>query len=57
VLDQFTRWQFDELGLLGRLQRAQMDTATTTADLDFPPLARSEPEDPGLRHPFDPVAH
>src|SRR4029077_18858565 len=35
VLDQFTRWQSMNWDYSGRLQRAQMDTATATADLDF----------------------
>jgi aldehyde dehydrogenase (NAD+) len=35
VLDQFTRWQSMNWDYSGHLQRAQMDTATTTADLDF----------------------
>jgi aldehyde dehydrogenase (NAD+) len=35
VLDQFTRWQAMNWDYSGRLQRAQMDTATTEPDLDF----------------------
>jgi aldehyde dehydrogenase (NAD+) len=35
VLDQFTRWQAMNWDYSGRLQRAQMDTASTEPDLDF----------------------
>ncbi len=35
VLDQFTRWQAMNWDYSGRLQKAQMDTATNTADLSF----------------------
>jgi acyl-CoA reductase-like NAD-dependent aldehyde dehydrogenase len=35
VLDQFTRWQAVNWDYSGRLQRAQMDVAELTADLDF----------------------
>jgi alpha-ketoglutaric semialdehyde dehydrogenase len=35
VLDQFTRWQALNWDYSGRLQRAQMDTATIEPDLDF----------------------
>jgi alpha-ketoglutaric semialdehyde dehydrogenase len=35
VLDQFTRWQALNWDYSGRLQRAQMDTATVEPDLDF----------------------
>ncbi len=35
VLDQFTRWQAMNWDYSGRLQKAQMDTATITPDLDF----------------------
>ncbi len=35
VLDQFTRWQAMNWDFSGRLQRAQMDTATVEPDLDF----------------------
>jgi aldehyde dehydrogenase (NAD+) len=35
VLDQFTRWQSMNWDYSGKLQRAQMDTATITPDLDF----------------------
>jgi aldehyde dehydrogenase (NAD+) len=35
VLDQFTRWQALNWDYAGRLQKAQMDTADITADLDF----------------------
>jgi aldehyde dehydrogenase (NAD+) len=35
VLDQFTRWQAMNWDYSGRLQKAQMDTATITANLDF----------------------
>jgi aldehyde dehydrogenase (NAD+) len=35
VLDQFTRWQALNWDYSGRLQKAQMDTATVTPDLAF----------------------
>jgi aldehyde dehydrogenase (NAD+) len=35
VLDQFTRWQSVNWDYSGRLQKAQMDTASLTADLGF----------------------
>jgi aldehyde dehydrogenase (NAD+) len=35
VLDQFTRWQAMNWDYSGRLQKAQMDTATITPDLSF----------------------
>ncbi|WP_433165484.1 aldehyde dehydrogenase family protein [Kribbella sp. CA-247076] len=35
VLDQFTRWQSMNWDYSGRLQKAQMDTATVEADLSF----------------------
>ena len=35
VLDEFTRWQAMNWDYSGRLQKAQMDTADVTADLDF----------------------
>jgi aldehyde dehydrogenase (NAD+) len=35
VLDQFTRWQAMNWDYSGRLQKAQMDTATITPDLEF----------------------
>ncbi|MGW7242648.1 aldehyde dehydrogenase family protein [Streptomyces sp. NPDC054804] len=35
VLDQFTRWQSLNWDYSGQLQRAQMDVAETTPDLDF----------------------
>ncbi len=35
VLDQFTRWQAMNWDYSGRLQKAQMDVADVTADLDF----------------------
>jgi aldehyde dehydrogenase (NAD+) len=35
VLDQFTRWQSMNWDYAGKLQKAQMDTEETTADLDF----------------------
>jgi alpha-ketoglutaric semialdehyde dehydrogenase len=35
VLDQFTRWQAMNWDYSGRLQKAQMDTATVTPDLAF----------------------
>ena len=35
VLDQFTRWQSMNWDYAGRLQKAQMDVADVTADLDF----------------------
>jgi len=35
VLDQFTRWQAMNWDYSGRLQKAQMDTATITPDLGF----------------------
>jgi alpha-ketoglutaric semialdehyde dehydrogenase len=35
VLDQFTCWQSMNWDYSGRLQKAQMDTATITPDLDF----------------------
>jgi alpha-ketoglutaric semialdehyde dehydrogenase len=35
VLDQFTRWQAVNWDFSGRLQKAQMDTAITTPDLEF----------------------
>ncbi len=35
VLDQFTRWQAVNWDYSGRLQKAQMDVAELTADLDF----------------------
>jgi alpha-ketoglutaric semialdehyde dehydrogenase len=35
VLDQFTRWQAMNWDYSGRLQKAQMDTATITPDLAF----------------------
>jgi acyl-CoA reductase-like NAD-dependent aldehyde dehydrogenase len=35
VLDQFTRWQAMNWDYSGRLQKAQMDVAELTADLDF----------------------
>jgi len=35
VLDEFTRWQSMNWDYSGRLQKAQMDTATTTPSLDF----------------------
>jgi aldehyde dehydrogenase (NAD+) len=35
VLDQFTRWQAMNWDYSGRLQKAQMDTASITANLDF----------------------
>jgi acyl-CoA reductase-like NAD-dependent aldehyde dehydrogenase len=35
VLDQFTRWQAMNWDYSGRLQKAQMDTATVAPDLDF----------------------
>lgn len=35
VLDQFTRWQSMNWDYSGRLQKAQMDVAELTADLDF----------------------
>jgi acyl-CoA reductase-like NAD-dependent aldehyde dehydrogenase len=35
VLDQFTRWQSMNWDYAGKLQKAQMDTETATADLHF----------------------
>ncbi|MEX2253529.1 MAG: aldehyde dehydrogenase family protein [Thermoleophilaceae bacterium] len=35
VLDQFTRWQSLNWDYAGKLQKAQMDVADVTADLDF----------------------
>ncbi|MHB8510451.1 MAG: aldehyde dehydrogenase family protein, partial [Candidatus Dormibacteria bacterium] len=35
VLDQFTRWQSMNWDYSGHLQKAQMDTADISADLDF----------------------
>jgi acyl-CoA reductase-like NAD-dependent aldehyde dehydrogenase len=35
VLDQFTRWQSVSWDYSGRLQKAQMDTASVQPDLDF----------------------
>jgi acyl-CoA reductase-like NAD-dependent aldehyde dehydrogenase len=35
VLDQFTRWQSMNWDFSGRLQKAQMDVAAVTPDLDF----------------------
>jgi len=35
VLDQFTRWQSMNWDYAGKLQKAQMDVAEITADLDF----------------------
>jgi acyl-CoA reductase-like NAD-dependent aldehyde dehydrogenase len=35
VLDQFTRWQSMNWDYSGHLQRAQMDTATITPDIDY----------------------
>ncbi len=35
VLDQFTRWQSMNWDYAGKLQKAQMDTEASTADLDF----------------------
>ena len=35
VLDQFTRWQSMNWDYSGRLQKAQMDVADITADLDY----------------------
>jgi len=35
VLDQFTRWQAMNWDYSGRLQKAQMDTLSITADLEF----------------------
>jgi aldehyde dehydrogenase (NAD+) len=35
VLDQFTRWQSMNWDYSGKLQKAQMDTVTVEADLDF----------------------
>ena len=35
VLDQFTRWQSMNWDYAGKLQKAQMDTETSTADLGF----------------------
>jgi aldehyde dehydrogenase (NAD+) len=35
VLDQFTRWQALNWDYAGKLQKAQMDTADVSADLDF----------------------
>jgi aldehyde dehydrogenase (NAD+) len=35
VLDQFTRWQSMNWDYAGKLQKAQMDTEETTAELDF----------------------
>ncbi|MFF1817153.1 aldehyde dehydrogenase family protein [Kribbella sp. NPDC058245] len=35
VLDQFTRWQSMNWDYSGKLQKAQMDTETVEADLDF----------------------
>jgi aldehyde dehydrogenase (NAD+) len=35
VLDQFTRWQAMNWDYSGRLQKAQMDVADVTADLDY----------------------
>jgi acyl-CoA reductase-like NAD-dependent aldehyde dehydrogenase len=35
VLDQFTRWQSLNWDYSGRLQKAQMDTATVEPDMDF----------------------
>ncbi len=35
VLDQFTRWQSMNWDYAGKLQKAQMDTEVSTADLDF----------------------
>jgi acyl-CoA reductase-like NAD-dependent aldehyde dehydrogenase len=35
VLDQFTRWQSMNWDYAGKLQKAQMDTEESTADLDF----------------------
>ncbi|MBW3562024.1 MAG: aldehyde dehydrogenase family protein, partial [Actinobacteria bacterium] len=35
VLDEFTRWQAMNWDYSGRLQKAQMDTADVTANLDF----------------------
>jgi alpha-ketoglutaric semialdehyde dehydrogenase len=35
VLDQFTRWQSVNWDYAGRLQKAQMETADVSADLDF----------------------
>jgi aldehyde dehydrogenase (NAD+) len=51
VLDQFTRWQSMNWDYAGHLQKAQMDVADVSADLDFrltgydPPgeLAGSQP--------------
>jgi aldehyde dehydrogenase (NAD+) len=35
VLDQFTRWQSMNWDYAGKLQKAQMDTATIEADMKF----------------------
>ena len=35
VLDQFSRWQAMNWDYSGKLQKAQMDTADVSADLDF----------------------
>ena len=35
VLDQFTRWQSMNWDYAGKLQKAQMDVADVSADLDF----------------------
>jgi aldehyde dehydrogenase (NAD+) len=35
VLDQFTRWQSMNWDLAGKLQKAQMDVAEISADLDY----------------------
>jgi aldehyde dehydrogenase (NAD+) len=35
VLDQFTRWQAMNWDYSGRLQKAQMDVADVTADVEF----------------------
>jgi alpha-ketoglutaric semialdehyde dehydrogenase len=35
VLEQFTRWQSMNWDLAGKLQKAQMDVAEISADLDY----------------------
>ncbi len=35
MLDQFTRWQSMNWDYSGRLQKAQLDTAEITPDMDF----------------------
>jgi acyl-CoA reductase-like NAD-dependent aldehyde dehydrogenase len=53
VLDQFTRWQAVNWDYSGRLQKAQMDTADITADLDFR-LEVAGVEQPGADRPERP---